>query len=483
MPLRWDDTIAALASPPGPGWRGIVRLTGPNVLEVLAPVFHRGDGAPRLPIRMEAEGLRPLGTSPGRYPGFVRWPGFRAAVPADLQLWPTSRSYTGQPLAELHLVSSPPLLERILGELFRRGARPARPGEFTLRAFLAGRIDLMQAEAVLGVIDAHDDAELRTALGQLAGGVSQSLVALRNDLLNLLADLEAGLDFVDEHLQFVSRQEIHARLAAARLAVERLQDEAEGRLHSSDRPRVVLAGRPNAGKSTLFNALIGRAQALVSPLAGTTRDYLTAHLQWEELPIELIDTAGVSVSGALPSVPDTFSDIDSAAQELRHEQWQHADLVIWCTPGDLADDERAADDADFADACDIAPRVVRVGTKTDLARDVTLPFGVSAATAEGLGELRAAIHRALTEERARGRHWLGVTAARCRDTLHSAHAALVRAEELSAGSPGIAIPGTADDDLLAIELRDALDHLGQIVGAVYTEDLLDRIFSRFCIGK
>jgi tRNA modification GTPase len=460
MDLRWDDTIAALASPPGPGPRGILRLTGPNVVDVLKGLFHAD---------------WPTSRQPGRYPGSVFWPECRAPIAADLQLWPTRRSYTGQPLAELHLVSSPPLLEGILAELYRRGARPARPGEFTLRAFLAGRLDLLQAEAVLGVIDAHDDVELRTALEQLAGGISHELTALRSDLLNLLADLEAGLDFVEEHLEFVTRAELHARLAAARVTVERLQAQAAGRMHSGDRPRVVLAGLPNAGKSTLFNALLGRSQALVSPIAGTTRDYLTAAVTWNGQTLDLIDTAGFD---------DFATGIDGTAQELRHDQWRRADLTVWCSAADLSAEDRVLDDARYASAAEVSPHCLRINTKVDAGGVEPLEIAVSAVTQTGLDALRDAILHALSHPHLHNRHWLGSTAARCQDSLQSAAAALRRAEKLSSRSPGIAIPGSpSGDEFLAVDLRDALDHLGEIVGAVYTNDLLDRIFSRFCIGK
>ena len=157
-----------------------------------------------------------------------------------------------------------PLLEAILADLFARGVRPAVAGEFTLRAFLSGRIDLVQAEAVLGVIDAADAGHLRTALRQLAGGVSGRIVRLRDGLLDLLADLEAGLDFVDEDIQFVSSDEVAARIAQAEREVDALLAMCESRMQATGRARIVLAGLPNAGKSTLFNALVGREAALVS---------------------------------------------------------------------------------------------------------------------------------------------------------------------------------------------------------------------------
>lgn len=431
-------------------------------------------------------------------------------LPLDVLLWPTSRSYTGQPLAELHLVGSPPLLEAIVTQLIRGGARIARPGEFTLRAFLAGRLDLLQAEAVLGVIDAADHTELELALRQLAGGISHEMARLRGDLLDLLAELEAGLDFVDEDIEFVSRDQLLTRVNAARQTVAALCDQASRRLHSATRPRVVLAGLPNAGKSTLLNALCGTAAAIVSDVRGTTRDYLCVPLSRSGLQVDLIDTAGWDV---------TASGIDAVAQQKRHEQWQQADVIVWCS--DLSADQAAADVDDrlFAELQSERRPVLRVGTKADLANRANEPrrFGaireagiregeapaeprtegkhgsvetspspfweslietmipVSAESGAGLDALCERLAELLAMDSHGQRQWLGMTAARCQGSLLAARDALDRTAD--------AVALGLSDDLIAIELRDALEHLGHVVGAVYTDDVLDRIFSKFCIGK
>lgn len=464
-----DDTIAALASAPGSAARGIVRLSGPRVLNVLREWFvSQAD-----PFRRRTAWATP---------GEIRVTGLGRPVPVDLLLWPTGRSYTGQPLAELHAPGSPPLLEAILADIHSRGVRPAQPGEFTLRAFLAGRIDLMQAEAVLGVIEAHDAGELRQALVQLDGGVSSHVVCLRGDLLDLLADLEAGLDFADEDLEFVSQATIVGRVGLARDATGELIRRAETRLRSVVRPRVVLAGLPNAGKSSLFNALAGHEAAIVSAEQGTTRDYLAAEMTIGSLTFTLIDTAGHE-SAADP--------IAGAAQQHSAEQRSGADLVLWCV----------APDAPQPATVDSPPeRTLLVHTKSDLREQVaettdktsplpsalfspspSLPLSsspgisVSVQTRAGLPHLTAAIATRLTAAPTGDGALLGTTAARCRDSLHGAADALDRA---------LAIARRASDaELLAIELREALDELGKIVGAVYTDDILDRIFSKFCIGK
>jgi tRNA modification GTPase len=451
LALHPDDTIAALASPPGHAAHGIVRVSGPETPAVVESLFTPlGDRHAELP--------RPV---PWCYAGTLRVGGLTRPLPVDLYLWPNRRSYTGQPLAELHTISSPPLLEAVLSELFAHGVRPAQPGEFTLRAFLAGRIDLMQAEAVLGVIDADTERELQTALDQLSGGLSSQIVRLRGDLLDLLADLEAGLDFADEALEFVSHATLIGRLGLARETVSDLLARADMRMRPAARFCVVLAGRPNAGKSTLFNALAGSRTALVSDIAGTTRDYLTAEITLDGVALSLVDTAGhEAVAGG----------IDQEAQKRRQEQIDGADLVVWCQPAD-----QPVDRPPFEFHPGLRERVLPVVTKCDLAAAASSTLAVSAQRGVGLGELRAAIAARLSRSAPGARQLLGTTAARSRDSLLKAQTALDLALGIARSE--------ADQELLAIEVREALEELGKIAGAVYTDDILDRIFSKFCIGK
>lgn len=416
--------------------------------------------------------------SPARFAGQLALPDLHTPVPVDVQRWPTARSYTGQPLAELHLVGSPPVMTAVLAECYRRGARPAGPGEFTLRAFLAGRLDLLQAEGVLGVIDARDQAELQTALEQLAGGISARMLQMRSDLVELLSDLEAGLDFVEEHLEFISRDEICLRVLNARRFVEDLRQQTDSRMHAGERLRVVLAGLPNAGKSTLFNCLVAGEFALVSPTAGTTRDYLTARWKCDGLDVELVDTAGWEAvdEAALPTLAQSM-------HTARAEQLRRAALLIWCTALDASAADRELDAARCGEAEQLRIPLVRIATKADLpyqefdhASPAPLPVDltVSARTSRGLRELAQLVRERLSAQSARGQ-WLGMTSARCSESLRAASESLASAEVLASSSAG--------DELIAVELRASLDHLGAITGAVYTDDLLDRIFSKFCIGK
>lgn len=451
--FQLNDTIAALASAAGPAGRGIIRCSGPNVATVLDHRF--------VPRDKSAWSTCSIAS---RHSGLWQLQATGRQVPIDVYLWPNRRSYTGQPQAELHTIGSPPILEAILGDLFAAGVRPAQAGEFTLRAFLAGRVDLLQAEAVLGVIDAADHVELQTALAQLAGGISHRLTELRVEFLDLLADLEAGLDFTEEGLEFVSREVLVERVIAARDELKRLLSATEMRTRSAARSRVVIAGPPNAGKSTLFNALVGRSAALVSPIAGTTRDYLTAEVDWHGVPLELVDTAGLEA---------TTDAILQVALQLREGQIKQADLILHCT---------AADDPDLASAIVNfgSQTSLQVITKSDAAPNLALPenarrIKISALTGEGIAVLKSKVAELLSDERDGESHILGSSAARCRDSLEHAIAALSRAADLAEQGGG--------DEFLATDVREALDELGRITGALYTDDLLDRIFSKFCIGK
>jgi tRNA modification GTPase len=480
MDLSLDDTIAALASAPGTGARGILRISGPAIRAILQDWYQPDD-----PSAWQSARIARV------HPGSLTTVSARAPIAVIVHDWPTRRSYTGQPLVELHLPGSPPLLEAVLSELYRRGARPARAGEFTLRAFLAGKLDLLQAEAVLGVIDAHDHEELKSALAQLAGGISGHLAQLRSNLLELLADLEAGLDFIEEDIEFISRCELLGRLATHRVFIDDLLRQTADRMQSRSRARVVLAGLPNAGKSTLFNRLTGRPSALVAAQAGTTRDFLLADVDWRGLQFDLVDTAGWEQTGDRTDGP-AEAGISAAAQDHRSQQVIDADVVVWCSAANLSADQRRHDDALFADAMRQARKSLRVQTQVDhpqaepwlgasddlLLEGIASPgsLEISALTGEGLDALADSLRRGLASSQGASRQWLGMTAARCRESLETAAKALTHAEE-SAGMESIG------DELIAVDVREALDHLGRILGVVYTDDILDRVFSKFCIGK
>ncbi len=360
-------------------------------------------------------------------------------------------------MAEIHCLGCPPLAEALIAELLNAGARAAQPGEFTLRAFLAGKLDLTRAEAVLGVIEAGNREELKQALLQLAGGVTLPLQRVRSGLLDLLADLEAGLDFAEEDIHFVTPEDQLLRIGQALAELTHLGRQLERRTLAGRPFRVALAGRPNAGKSSLFNALTG-ASALVSPEPGTTRDYLVRRLDLEGVTVELIDTAGWQ--------PAQHA-IDEQAQELGRAQTADADLVLVCVE---SGSQPTQDEIRMLSAAE--PAAIRIATKCDLSSSLAVGISTSAVTRLGLSELRK-----LLAERARAwaRPALAPSVSRCRHHVTASVERLRRAHQM--------VLFAEPPELIALELRGALDEVGEMAGAVYTDDLLDRVFSRFCIGK
>jgi len=448
-----DDTIAAVASPAGPGLRGIVRLSGPEALSIALQSFihDRDEPAPLRGAVVRAGSMRVIGLRP--------------LLPVMLALWPAPLTYTGQNVAEIHLPGSTPLMSLVLADCLGRGARHAEPGEFTLRAFLCGRIDLTRAEAVLGVIDARNQAQLEAALQQLAGGLSGPILALRDRLLDVLAQLEANLDFTEEpDVDLLGRAVLADELASSAAELKSLARRLTDRDRPEGYPSIVLVGPPNVGKSRLFNALLERDQAIVSPQAGTTRDYLRALCDCDGLTIELVDTAGIESAG------DTIA---TQAQALRVQEAGRADLLLDCRSIGLSDDRTAVATAPERPTLSVWTQCDRGLPDPSLA-SATAMIVTSAATGAGLQTLRSTIAATIRNQEAEGNLPAG-TAARCRGSLLGAEEALRSAAETLLLGGG--------DELVAVDLRLVLDELGRVVGAVVTDDILDRIFSRFCIGK
>lgn len=448
MLLRTEDTIVAVASAPGGGLRGIVRVSGPQAVAMAQAWF------PACP-----SGLRHATAIAGE--AILNQRGDR--LPGELYVWPQTRSYTRQPTVEFHTLGSPPLLARLVQTICSHGARTAEPGEFTLRAFLAGRLDLTQAEAVLGVIDAPSRTELDVALRQLGGGLAAPLNLLRSELLDALAHLEAGLDFVEEDIEFIGRDALRRQIAAACDEVTALADRMAARDSSSGEFRVVLYGRPNVGKSSLLNALARSQQAIVSDVAGTTRDYIAATIDGGGQRYQLIDTAGVWEAGTRA--------IEGAAQFASQQQSQAAHLRLLCL-----DATRPLDDWERHEVQRADPQRLVVLTKCDAAQvDDSEYLPTSSITSLGLSNLQQAVAMRLSQLASVKGDVVAGTAARCRDSLHRAAASLQVALD--------AVDQDVGEEYVAGELRVALEELGRIAGAIYTDDILDRIFSRFCIGK
>jgi tRNA modification GTPase len=482
--LNWntDDTICAIASGHGAGLRGIVRLSGPQAItigEALTRPQHRKHQCSHSQQNSLVAAIE--------YQASELFLGERLGwIEADTYWWRTARSYTGQTAVEFHLLGSLPLLERLLAECCSLGARVAQPGEFTLRAFLAGRMDLSQAEAVLGVINARGEFELHRALDQLAGGLAKPVAKIRTDLIHALAHLEAGLDFVDEDIEFISATELENLLQHSLDQIETLQQQIETRNVSFGSSKIVLVGRPNAGKSSLFNALIRQDRAIVSEQRGTTRDYVAAPLGHDNLDLELVDTAGLDDS--------LHSEIDVESQLRTKSQMQQAALVVHVIDAACDVDDELAFIKSSTDSIDPSRRLIVVNKldvvnddvverwKTKLAESASYPserayLFVSTRTKSGIHELKELLVErveSLTSDEGLG--MLPTTAQRCRDSLQRCATALEGAIQMTRGIG-------MHEELVAAEIRLAMEELGWIAGEVYTDDLLDRIFSQFCIGK
>lgn len=447
--LDTEDTIAAIASTRG-GQRGILRISGPRTAELLDVCTDVGPWR-NVPGARRRRGTVFAGERFGR-------------LPADVYFWPAGHSYTGQESGEIHSLGAAPLLDAVLTEVCHHGGRLARPGEFTLRAFLSGRLDLAQAEAVLGIIDAESSGDLDRALGQLAGGITGPLADMRGRLLDLVADLEAGLDFVEEDIQFVTAEHVGDEIAQCRKTIQELLSQIGARATRDEFARVALVGEPNAGKSSLLNCLVGERHALVTPLAGTTRDYVTARVTWEGVPIELIDTAGIE---------SPRSEIEAAAQVQRESVVEGADVQLLCEVASRIKADRSLPSRNVlrvATQCDLLSAEQRSHRLRAIDGEV---FSTSAVTGEGIEVLRRAIVRAVCD--ATTGPMLPGTAVRCGESLQRLTQSLELADQ--------AVRGELGDEIVVGELREAIDALATIVGAVYTDDILDRVFSRFCIGK
>ena len=490
----WDvqETIVAIGSAPGPAVRGVVRMSGPTAVASLAKVFKSSEAWQTIDRAQSVVGEVTLDAGP--------------TLPVTALIWPDHRSYTRQPTVEIHTFGSTPILQQIVATFQKAGARLAQPGEFTLRAFLSGRLDLTQAEAVLAVIDAENQNQFDVALQQMAGGLAGPLGGLRDQLLSTLAEVEAGLDFVEEDILFISQEEILNQLGTCNHDLNKVIQQISGRDLDGERPKVVLTGLPNSGKSSLFNCLTSTDQAIVTDIAGTTTDYISAIATLDQFSIELIDTAGFETA---------TGEISASAQVHRDQQDAAADLRVLCIDAAMV----AFDDANpnlvtFVDpdasevkwiqeqVQNLSERDLIVLNKIELLTDHLTPeILLSIATSDlrlDVGELESGqlieplnviqtssltgagldglmIHIVATLRRDVGDSVVG-------STVQRASASLTEAAESLQAAIGAA-ENQMGDEIVAAEIRESLNALGQVVGTIYTDDILDLVFGRFCIGK
>lgn len=456
------DTIAAIATAPGTGGIGIIRLSGPEALSLLRLHF--------LPYNSSA-----AFTSHRLYYGTVITARGQVLDEALAVYMQAPHTYTREDVVEFHCHGSYVVLQEVLRVLLESGARPAEPGEFTKRAFLAGRIDLTRAEAVVDLLQAQTEKSAHLAVHQLQGALYEHLQGIREGLIHILALLEVAIDFPDDDVEIVQHDEVLARLQSQVLdpLTQLLAMADQGRI-IRDGIKVVLAGQPNVGKSSLLNTLLQEERALVTPLPGTTRDTIEERFTLHGIPVHLIDTAGIR--------PHEDA-VEALGIERARQKVQQADLVLF-----LVDASTGLAEAEWElyDSLRDKPHLV-VMNKRDLAsgerindlRDRfpgTPVVAISAKHQEGIQELLEVIYAQVIGEGAE--LYEQMTCA-----PNTRHRSILTKTLAACTSLEAAMRQRAPVDLLAVEVQSALDYLGDITGLTTADEVLDLVFSQFCIGK
>jgi tRNA modification GTPase len=455
----YSDTICALVTPPGVGGLAVVRLSGPDAL-VIADRCFRGK-----------QPLQGVPTHTIHYGRFLRGEELVDMVTASVFRAP--RSYTGEDTVEFGCHGSMVVADEIVAALIEAGARLAEPGEFTRRAFLNGKLDLTQVEAVADLIYATSVPGARLAARQLVGGLTQRLRHLREQLLQAAALLELELDFAEEDLEFVPREVLLHQLSQGEAMCRRLAESYRAAQVLRSGFFVGLVGYPNAGKSSLFNALLQRQRAIVSPLPGTTRDYLEESLYLDGIPVRLIDTAGVR---------EAADTIELQGIALAQEAIRQCNVLLLINDATCGV-EHSQPLLEELQQCFPQMLIACVQNKVDLLPEVPLrsvplngavpTFWVSALRGDGLEELR---------------YWLSAQARQSAETgvdvlinARQAHALMQSAEAIAAARQALLqnLPG----EFVAAELRRAVETVSELTGDTWREDVLNAIFERFCIGK
>ncbi len=462
-----DDTICAISSAAGVGGIGVLRMSGPAAHAILKTIFR-----PRK--RAGSFASRRL------YLGWICDPDSKADLDEVFAVFMRApATYTRAPMAEVYSHGGPAVQRLILALMMKQGARLAEPGEFTKRAFLNGRIDLAQAESVLDIIESESESELQSAIAHARGLLSSTINVAKQEVLTLLGEVEAEIDFPDEALDLPDAAGRQMRIDDVRAGISRLVSsyDEEGRAVRQG-VAVLIVGRTNVGKSSLLNALVQRDRAIVTPIAGTTRDLVDDTILIKGLKFTLTDTAGLRPPG------DAIEREGIARVKKRIPE---VDIILWVLDASqtyTAEDEEVRRVVEGKKVIAVLnktdlPPAIDAGSGDDRGRGIAAKAGsrvaVSALTGSGIDDLKQMLFdEAATSFGNRGAHLL-ITNVRHKDALVKAEAALCRAGRCAESGGPIAF--------LAFELRDALRHLGEITGETCAVDVLDEIFNRFCIGK
>ncbi len=458
-----DDTIAAIATAIGEGGIGIIRLSGPDAIAVADRLFRAASGMPAA----EQQTYR------AAYGRIVDPASGQTVDEVLLLVMRAPRSYTREDVVEIHCHGGPLPLRRILALVLDAGARLAEPGEFTKRAFLNGRLDLSQAEAVIDVIRAKTDASLRMAVGHLAGAFSEKIRAYRQDILRLVAHLEAAIDFPEDDIEELAARDVAAAAEKLTADIDRLLATARtGRILREGLVTVII-GKPNVGKSSLLNALLGEKRAIVTEIPGTTRDIIEEVVNLGGIPIKVVDTAGIR---------ETADVVERIGVARAREAVDQADLILLLLD---ASSPLAVEDKEVIGMLSGRPAIVLVN-KTDLPSVIDMDevrrlvagkpvIRISALEGTGVEELSTAIVDIVYSSQVSQPEGAFVNNVRHSRILQEARDCLADAlATIAAGMP---------PDCIVVDLRAAWERLGEITGETVGEDIIDQIFTQFCIGK
>ena len=456
-----EDTIAAIATAPGEGGIGVVRISGVNAKEILKKIFSKKNSEKDLVPRM-------------MHYGFVR-NNFSGELIDEVMAvyFKAPYSYTAEDVVEIQCHGSMVSLRKILSLVLKNGARIAESGEFTKRAFLNGRLDLSQAEAVIDLIRAKSDKSFDVALNQLEGNFSKEIRKIRAELMNSLVNITVNIDYPDEDIEQLTFENLVSDLTSVRVKVEKmLQTSNTGRI-MSEGLKISIIGKPNVGKSSLMNALLKETRAIVTSVPGTTRDTIEEMLTIRGIPVKLTDTAGIR---------QTEDIIEKIGIEKSKEAFNNADLIIF-----MADRSRVLDEEDFSILSHIGEKkAIVILNKTDLPKafdeteiEKLLPkaciIEASVANGEGIEELENVVENLVYGGEVKQSDSMMVTNVRHKNLLEEADTALGDAIEMAKACQPL--------ELLEIDASRAYECLGAIIGEAVEEDIINEVFARFCLGK